>query len=362
MLNEAEIIGKVRPVLESLLKAIPFVNGLEISLEPLVADGRRADFIASINVGHDDFKLVGEVKKNLQPRLVYDAIRQARANCAYIIGETAYPLVVSDYISPRSAEIFIEQNTSYFDLAGNCHLCFATVYIEKSGEKPKSSDKRGVKSLFGMKSSRMLRLMLSRSAKPWQVKELAAQAGLSYGQVSNVRRALLDQGYAMEAEGGGIQLTQPGALLNDWQKLYKKNTVNKENGFYSLLNFDAMQDAIKAAINEAEQQGALVMLNGLSSARWLAPFTKSSTESFYADKQGTELLKKHLMLENVSRGPNVIIEEPKDLFIFNEAIECAPSLKCSSEIQTYLDLYSAGGRLQEAAEHIESHVLRDKWK
>ena len=60
-------------------------------------------------------------------------------------------------------------------------------------------------------------------------------------------------------------------------------------------------------------------------------------------------------------GPNVIIEYPKDVFVFKEGVECAPGLKCSSAIQTCLDLYIAGEREQEAAEHIESSILRDTW-
>lgn len=361
MPNEIEIMDQVKFVFESLLEPVPFVNGLEFSFEPFLPDNRHADFIATVDARHDKYRLVAEVKRNLQPRMVHDAIRQVRMNCSYI-GGSIHPVIVSEYISPRTAEILIEENISYFDLVGNCRLSFDSIYIEKSGEKPKSSAKRGLKSLFGLKSSRMLRLMLNDFVHPWQVKELAAQTKLSYGQVSNIRRSLLEQQYAIESEEGGIQLTQPDALLNDWRKVYKKNIVSRENNFYSLLNANEMQAAIKAAIKEAEQKGALVMLNGLSSARWLAPFVKSSTESFYADKVGTEILKNHLKLEAASMGPNVIIEEPKDAFIFKEAVECAPGLECSSAIQTYLDLYIAGGRLQEAAEHIEHHVLKDKWK
>jgi len=103
------------------------------------------------------------------------------------------------------------------------------------------------------------------------------------------------------------------------------------------------------------------MFNGLSAARWQAPFAKSVSERFYADFKGIEILKKHLMLEVVKVGPNIIIEEPKDSFIFNEASDCAPGIKCTSEIQTYLDLYIAGEREREAAEHIESYLLKDKW-
>jgi len=277
------------------------------------------------------------------------------------MGESAYPIVVSEYISPRSADILIEQNISYFDLTGNCRLCFANIYIEKKGDRIKSIEKRGLKSLFGLKSSRMLRLMLNHPVRPWQTKELAARAELSYGMVSNIRHALLDQQYAMESDAGGIQVSQPEDLLNEWQKTYKNNTVKPAEGFYSLLTVDEKQQAIKAAIIEAKEKGAGILLSGLSAARWLAPFVKSSTESFYADKTGFKILSKYLKLEPVTIGANVIIAEPKDTFLFKEAVECALGLICSSLIQTYLDLSIAGERDQEAAEHIKSCLIKAKW-
>lgn len=369
MSNESEIIYQVKPVLEALLEPVPFVNDFELNFEIALEGGRRADFIATLDIRHDKLKLVGEVKKNLQPRYVFDAIRQVKEYCSYFMGEPAYPVVVSEYISPRSAEILINQNVSYFDLAGNCRLSFANVYIEKSGGKPKGSEQRGVKSLFGLKSSRMLRLMLNESVRPmkgkpkdWSIKHLAARAELSYGQVSNVRRALLDQGYALELGEGGFQLNVPGDLLNDWRELYKKNIVKQSSAYYCLLNIEERQEATKAAMREAEIKGAGIMLGGLSAARWLAPFAKSVSEQFYADKPGLEILKKHLMLEAVSMGPNVIIEEPKDSFVFKEAVECAPGLKCTSAIQTYLDIYMAGEREREAAEHIRNNIISKKWK
>lgn len=361
MANESEILYQAESALASLLTPIPFLNGIEWEREVGLGDGKRADFIAALHIGNQQLKLVGEVKKNLQPRYVLDAIRQVKEYCAYLIGEPAYPVVVSEYISPRSAEILIGENVSYFDLAGNCRLCFANVYIEKEGKKPGSAEKRGTKSLFGLKSSRMLRLMLDNPVRAWQVKELAAKTELSLGQVSNIRRALLDQHFAVESEEGGICINQPGALLSEWKRAYKKNIINHENGFYTLLKPEERLEAIKASIAEAEDKEAGIILSGLSAARWLAPYSRVVSESLYADKEGAEILKKHLMLEPVKIGPNVIIEEPKDSFVFKEATECAPGLKCANAIQTCLDLYVAGEREQEAAEHLEAVLLNDSW-
>lgn len=362
MLSEADILYQAQPILESLLQPIPFVKEVELKRDVSLAAGRRADFIASMYVANDELKLVGEVKRSLQPRFVLDAIRQVKEYCSYVSGVPVYPVVVSEYISARSAEILIDQNVSYFDLSGNCRLCFANVYIEKAGEKSKSGETRRVKSLFGLKSSRMLRLMLNNSIRPWQVKELVAKTELSLGQVSNIRRSLLDQQYAIESEQGGIQLNQPGALLGDWVRTYEKKIINKGSRFYSLLNSEERIEATREAISESMNLGLGIMLSGLSAARWQAPFSKSTSDSFYANEEGLEILKKHLKLEPVKIGPNVIIEEPKDSFVFKEAEDCAPGLKCTNVVQTYLDLYIAGEREREAALHIESHVLRGNWE
>lgn len=362
MLNEFKIIPQAQAMLASLLHTIPFVAAIKMDQEQeiLLNGERRADFIVTLCAGNDEVRLVCGVKHNLQPRHVFDVIRQVRETCLSLSGGAVYPVVVSEYISARSAEIFIEQNVSYFDLAGNCRLCFANVYIEKKGDKPKNVESRGVKSLFGLKSSRMLRLMLENRMRPWQVKELVAKTNLSLGQVSNIRRALLDQQFVIESPSG-IQLTQPAVLLHDWARIYKKNIITIESGYYSLLNSEERLGAIKQAIAESTNQGGRIMLNGLSAARWQAPYTKPMSETFYADEEGVEILKKHLLLEPVKHGPNVIIEQPKDLFVFEEAVDCAPGLKCASAIQTYLDLYIAGEREREAAEHIESQLLKEKW-
>jgi hypothetical protein len=360
MLDESEILFQVESVLLSLLKLVPFVGDVELKQEVRLSDVKRADFIAAINIENKELKLVGEVKRNLQPRYVLDAIRQVKEYC-YLVSEPAYPVVVSDYISPRSAEMLINENVSYFDLVGNCRLCFANVYIEKEGKKSKGLEKRGIKSLFALKSSRMLRLMLNNPVRTWQIKELSAKTELSFGQVSNIRRALLDQHYAIELEAGGFCINQPAALLSEWSRNYKKNVSNRAGGFYSMLKPEDRLDAVRKAIAEANEKNAGIILGGLSAARWQAPFSKSMSEIFYADKEGIEILKKHLMLESVKVGPNVIIEEPKDPFIFKEATECAPGLKCTNVIQTYLDLYIAGEREREAAEHIELHILKERW-
>jgi len=65
-----------------------------------------------------------------------------------------------------------------------------------------------------------------------------------------------------------------------------------------------------------------------------------------------------LQLAPVKAGANVIISEPKDDFIFQEAEESLPNIFCTSPTQTYLDLFVAGEREKEAAEHLLNHFLK----
>ena len=48
---------------------------------------------------------------------------------------------------------------------------------------------------------------------------------------------------------------------------------------------------------------------------------------------------------------------PKDIRLFRDTIEPAPGAVCTSAVQTYLDLWAAGERGQEAAEHLRQERL-----
>lgn len=368
--KEIEISLKIKQILSDILAAIPLVKGVKWQVESLVGS-MRADLVADITLdgvtGRDSIGLVIEVKAGLQPRMTHGAISQVKniMNAIAHSGGDAYPMIASDYISPRSAEVLREAKISYMDLTGTCWLLLPCIYVSHQGEQKRENERRDVKSLFGLKSSRMLRVMLNESAHPWQVKELAERTHLSLGQVSNIRRSLLEQGYAVAGTDidnkKGLKLTQPDAVLEDWKKVYKKKIVNAQ-GYYSGLKPEERLEAIKNAMYEADSTETKILLSGLSAAKWLAPFASSSVDSFYTDVAGIALLKKHLQLESVSKGWNVYIEEPKDNFILEQGITCADRLKSTDTIQTYLDISVSGERSAEAAEHLKTYVLRKLWE
>lgn len=72
------------------------------------------------------------------------------------------------------------------------------------------------------------------------------------------------------------------------------------------------------------------------------------------------MLRQRLDLSTPARGENVIVLQIEDHGLFRDSGEPAPHVRCTSPVQTYLDLYVAGERGREAADHLREEKL--KWR
>ncbi len=357
---EALALAKLR----ELLKPVPFVSLGAQSKEPAFAVGNwHPDFSIELRADGDAWVLIGEVKADGQPRHVRGAALQVKDYvqrfAAVDARARAYPVVVAPFISPASAEICKEVGVGFADLSGNCHLAFGRVYIEKSAAENPFRKRRVQRSLFGAKSGRVLRLLLAEPHRVWRVVQLAEQAQVSLGQVSNLRRRLLDDEWAV-VERGGLRLSKPRELLETWRQAHRLDPARSES-CYTLLHGEALDKALRAALAEAGN-GAHAVLASYSAGRWLAPFARVASLYLYADEQGEAVLRKHLRLEPPGKGANVSLMRPKDEGVFLDRIEAGKGVWCTSPIQTYLDLAASGERGAEAAEHLFNECIAPRWK
>ena len=83
-----------------------------------------------------------------------------------------YHLFAAPYISPGAAQICKEENLGYLDLAGNCHLSFGSVHIHIEGKPNIHKEQRGLKSLYALKTTRLLRLLLQGPLVGHKVQDL----------------------------------------------------------------------------------------------------------------------------------------------------------------------------------------------
>lgn len=375
MLKELQISGKVlegRAIdhMRQLLASLPMAaKHLHVEPQPSM-HGVRPDFLINLGSGSEGWTLVCEVKSDGQPRNIRYAALQVRE---YMNrgpnNERMYPIVIAPYISLASQAICKEMGVGYADLAGNSHLVFGDIYIDRQVAENPFHRRREQRSLFSPKSARVLRVLLTNPLKPWKVEDLARRARVSLGLVSNVRKMLVDREFGA-AKRGDIRVSVPHQLLEAWQSAYVPARAARIL-YYTALHGQKLQAAIEDAFAANGLAKALSddplklpkrMLSSFSAARWLAPYARISGEYFYADEDGEHTLVNQLKLEPVSRGENVVVDRPKDDGVYLESMEPKKGLRSTGLIQTYLDLYATGERGREAAVHLREQKIDPVWK
>jgi len=349
-------------LLRELIGRVPTLKLVSLAREARLSSDSpfRADLIAQVNVDGKTWALVVEEKRSAQPREVRMAVLQLQLYLRNLPNDQPrYAVLMAPFISEESARICSESGIGYADLAGNARLSFDQVYIEKRGPGNPFREKREKRSLFAPRAARVLRVLLTPPLRAWKVTELQEASGVSLGQVSNVRKELIDREWAM-ANSAGMRITKPEELARAWQNSYKLRPQNRESA-YTLLHGEALDEAVRSALAEAGK-GEHAVLSSYSAARWIAPYARQATQFFYADKPGAEILKRHLQLQPVSGGENVVIMYPHEDDVFSGRVEAAPGIWCSGWVQTWLDLSVAGERGIEAAEHLLREKLLPAWK
>jgi hypothetical protein len=351
--KESEI--RAEGVLKELLLQVPALNLAEVAVES-EARGSVIDIVARVEVSGQPHFLVCEVKRSGQPRHVRDAIHQLRS---YIVdfGKPATPVLIAPYLSPASRELCRQNDVSFLDFEGNAHLAFGTVFIDRSTSSKPIPNHREFRSLFKPKSAQVLRILLRDPSRVWRVTELAQAADVSLGHVSNVRTALLDREWA-QVVPEGLHLTAPDPLLDAWKSSYEP-AIKQQFSFYTTLHGSVLEKSMREIFN-SPVSNSQICLASFSAAHWIAPYARTSTNFLYAEPMGVERIKRALRLSSAVKGENVIITVPKDYGVFLDTYEPEPSIRCTSPIQTYLDLSQGGERGEEAAEHLR--LMRLTWQ
>ncbi len=342
---------QVENALQESLAKVPFIKVLSVQRD-LKFGQMKVDLFAQIKVGTDEKCLVVEVKSNGQPRYARQAVNQLLR--FRDLNPQCYCIFMAPYISPRAAEICIESDIGYMDLAGNSFLNFEKVHIEKTGQPNPYSEKKELRSLYSPKASRVLRALLENPRKKWKVAEIALETSVSLGQVSKVKNLLANKELIKDAHGG-FELIDPARLLQDWSEnySYRKNRIFK---YYSMNSIPDIEWALSQACTNSGRQYALTSFSG---AARLKAFVKY--QRVFAFVQGdVPKLATSLNLKEVDSGENIILLEPYDEGVFYGST-VVESISIANPIQIYLDLKGYRGRGEEAAEAILEGVIKNRW-
>jgi len=349
--DETNIVGKIEDSLRACLQRVPFLEidslerGLNLGDAPM-------DIVADVRVAKQRQRLAIEVKSSGQPRVA----RTAAYRLARVLESNPglYGVFAAPYISPRTAEICVQEKIGYLDLAGNCRLTFGQVYIEQQGSPNPFAQKRDLRSLYSPKAARVLRVLLTDPKKPWRVQALAEEAEVSLGQVSNVKRLLEDREWLGSSEAG-LLLKDPRSLLVEWAENsnYRKNV---SRNYYTLKSIAEIEADLA---NACEEESIQYALTGFSGAARYAPSVRYQRAMAYVSRD-VESIAKILSLKEVTSGANVTLFIPYDEGVLYGA-RPIDRMCIASPVQVYLDLLGVKGRGEEAAKAILDEVIRRSW-
>lgn len=348
------IEGQASELLENTLRCIPIVDDISFEREPVI-DGQRFDFLAKVRIANRAYRLICEVKPKLLPKQA----RMAVLNMADIIKDTddvSTGILMSDYLSPTSRLICSRHGIGYLDFEGNVRLALNEVFVEREVSTKPVAERKKLKSLFKPKSTRVLKKMLANPARRWRITELAAEANVSVGHISNIRRSLLDREFS-HATKEGFFLCDPDRLLDTWQAEYTL-PAGKRLDYYTTLHGKMLTEILQKEMKNVQGRPDIALAS-FSAADRLAPYTRYSNTMLYADKQGLMRLEESLNLRNSPSGANVkvVLLEKRD--VLDDCITLEGGVICTSPIQTFLDLASHGERGSEAADFLRTKLI--KW-
>lgn len=342
---------KAFEALMACFQDIPFVNGPE-NVTMIYRD--LVDYVFRVVNLHTEnpTNLLVEAKNSGQPRFVKEAVNQLLIAQNKL--DNSYGIFLAPYISPKSAKICKENNIGYVDLAGNCYLSFSSIFVKKEGNPNPYTQDRELRSLFYPKSERILRVLLTTGPKEWLTADLAEVAGVSLGQVSNVKNYLANQGW-LEAETIGFRLIKPLDLLDAWGKnySYRQNEVIE---YYSLKSVSEVEVQLT---NTCSEMGVRYALTGFSGGSRYVPTVRYQRAMAYVEND-IDRVASTLSLKPVKSGPNLILLNPYDegVFFGTRKLGGDPSV---SPIQAYLDLKSFRGRGEEASQALLDQEIRQLW-
>jgi len=304
--------------------------------------------------GSGEWQLLVEGKHSGQPRILREGIQRLQLSLG-ARGERCYGVIVAPYITVAGAAICREAGVGFVDWAGNCLLRFGPVLVERTGRENPMHEARELRKLFSPKASRILRVLLLWPGRAWKTEALAAEADISFGHVSNVRKALREREWIDESRKG-LRLTAPLELLAAWAKEYDP-ARNERLSCYVRGGVEQIESRLADLADPPKGRFALT---GLAAASRLAPYARYGSVSLYASGCA-DRVKAALNASPAETGPNLLLWTPYDVGVFY-GLRRMGGVPIVSAVQTYLDLRGAGGRQEAAAEVLLDREIAPRWR
>lgn len=329
---------------ESKFLKLPNIQKYEV--ERRTEDG----FVASVEM--DDgfvFKIYAYSIQQAFPSTVMQLIEKKKNDVeAYIL--------VSPYISDRTAQICEKNGIGYFDYAGNCLFVGHSIYLSERGNKnpqPKQCSAVSVFERSSVVSSLILRELFADIDKVWKLKHLSEKIGCSIGQVSKVMVFLVRNAWAVKT-AEGYAVSEPDLVLREWGRTYGKKEMLSYS-CYSLDNLSVLEGKLRKL---KQDMGIESYLTGISGGVRYAPVVRYNKVHAYMAPEDIHEAIGYLGIKEVDSGANVVIF-PLENDAYIKDCRIITGNMVVSPLQIYLDCLQIKGRGEEMAEAVlKKEIIR----
>lgn len=263
-------------------------------------------------------------------------------------------LVLVERIPAGLKDVVQELEVNCLDLHGRGRVVEpGFVYLAWPSPEFGIPPKRSKSSPFAVKSSRIVRALLSNPTKRWRLSDIAAQVGLNPGNVHRGLNTLVDDGY-VERDGDLYVVADPGSLLETWAdvaRLPTQKIVIPFQGEIGVATEQIMQDL-----------GPGSTLSGELAAELIAPHLPAKSSQIHCsdaeawaslEHRGEKDLKSVLSLGPPSGMISVYLSDAGTSQFGSEV----SGFSVVSPAQLFVDLYRSRNRGRQAAEEVRRRLL-----
>jgi len=273
------------------------------------------------------------------------------------------PVLALPSVSSRVADLCEEHGWSWFDLAGNHRLDVpGMLRLEHTGNAPVHEQPVAKANLSTPEVARVIRALLlpEHAELRWTQREMQQECSpsVSLGLVNKVVRYLRDEAFVEVQADGGFKLRDPVKLLFAWRDVYRFNRINRR-GFFTLYQGKRLHDAL---LGLSSVQNGHTAYAAFSAAEFQAPHVRQPKTWLYVSPSAEDEFRVRLDAKTVDSGENLIVLTPADEGVFYRLDNIKQRLASTNAVQTYVDVYHAGGRGEEAAEALLQQRLKPEWK
>jgi hypothetical protein len=261
-------------------------------------------------------------------------------------GEKPILLLCPHIPDPLAADLR-SKGINHADLNGRLFIKAPSFLLDR---EPKSSVYRNPGTElnpFTLKSSRVVRVLLSHREQEWTQADLEARTGISRALVSLTLADLIERELVIKTRPGNrhvaafYRVNDFGRLLDAWsaEDQWRKRTSIQQ---YSVL----ADNPVEVAERARDALGAHVFFTQWFAAHLRHPHTTPPLVSGYLKKKP---LSEITWGRKVDNGGNLWLITPKDEGVFQE-VQQVGGFKLVSDIQIYLDLLQVSQRGPEQAQ------------